>query len=363
MDLSELLRAEAYSLDMEEKSKMLTEYMKQLTSWHRSGCMEYAKILDAFDFSEEQVENVADIPFIPVRLFKEYFLHSVPEDEIVTTITSSGTTGQKVSRISLDAETSINQKKVLSHIIASYIGENRLPLLILDSKKTLKDRKLFGARGAGILGFSILGKDIVYALDENMELDAEAVFQFLQKHKGQKKLLFGYTFIIWQHFYLSMKERNICFDFENNAHLFHIGGWKKLQELAVDNETYKAAFLERCNINSVHNYYGMAEQLGSVYVECEYGHMHASNFSDVIIRNPIDWSQQPYGVKGLIELVSVLPKSYPGHAILTEDEGIVLGEDDCPCGRKGKYFQILGRVKNAEIRGCSDTYADKFDRR
>ena len=59
-------------------------------------------------------------------------------------------------------------------------------------------------------------------------------------------------------------------------------------------------------------------------------------------------------------MVSVLPHSYPGHSILTEDEGLILGEDDCPCGRKGKYIKILGRMKNAEIRGCSDTYASKF---
>jgi hypothetical protein len=43
--------------------------------------------------------------------------------------------------------------------------------------------------------------------------------------------------------------------------------------------------------------------------------------------------------------------------LLTEDEGIILGEDDCPCGRKGKYFQVNGRLGKSEIRGCSDTYA------
>ena len=58
----------------------------------------------------------------------------------------------------------------------------------------------------------------------------------------------------------------------------------------------------------------------------------------------------------MIELVSLLPVSYPGHALLTEDEGEILGIDDCPCGRKGKYFKIHGRIKGAEIRGCSDTY-------
>lgn len=67
------------------------------------------------------------------------------------------------------------------------------------------------------------------------------------------------------------------------------------------------------------------------------------------------------GEPGIIQVVSAIPESYPGHSLLTEDEGAVLGVDDCPCGRKGKYFKINGRLRNAEIRGCSDTYADKFE--
>ncbi len=95
-------------------------------------------------------------------------------------------------------------------------------------------------------------------------------------------------------------------------------------------------------------------------MECECGHLHSTVFSDVIMRRPQDFSVCDKGEKGIIEVVSILPRSYPGHALLTEDEGVLLGEDDCPCGRKGKYFSVLGRLKNAEIRGCSDTYADKF---
>ncbi len=100
----------------------------------------------------------------------------------------------------------------------------------------------------------------------------------------------------------------------------------------------------------------MAEQLGSVFVECEHGHMHCSNYSDVIIRRPADFSVAGRGERGLIELLSVLPASYPGHVLLTEDEGELLGTDDCPCGRLGRYFKIHGRIKSAELRGCSDTY-------
>ena len=108
------------------------------------------------------------------------------------------------------------------------------------------------------------------------------------------------------------------------------------------------------------DHYAMVEQTGCMYAECEYGHIHASIYSDIIPRRYTDFSPCEIGEKGILQLVSVLPHSYPGHSLLSEDEGVVLGEDDCPCGRKGKYIQILGRMKNAELRGCSDTYAAKF---
>ena len=146
----------------------------------------------------------------------------------------------------------------------------------------------------------------------------------------------------------------------SNGILIHGGGWKKLVSEAVSPAEFKARLTAVCGLSDVHDYYGMVEQTGCVYMQCEHGHMHASVFSDVIMRNPKDFSVCSVGEKGIIQVVSVLPKSYPGHSLLTEDEGVLLGEDDCPCGRNGKYFQILGRLKNAEIRGCSDTYAAKF---
>jgi len=59
---------------------------------------------------------------------------------------------------------------------------------------------------------------------------------------------------------------------------------------------------------------------------------------------------------GLIQTLSILPRSYPGHVLLTEDLGRQIGVDDCACGKLGSYYQVEGRVKQAELRGCSDTY-------
>lgn len=73
------------------------------------------------------------MPFIPVRLFKEYDLQSVEPTQITKTMTSSGTTGQKVSKIFLDQETASNQSRVLWKIISNFIGTKRLPLLIIDT--------------------------------------------------------------------------------------------------------------------------------------------------------------------------------------------------------------------------------------
>ena len=100
----------------------------------------------------------------------------------------------------------------------------------------------------------------------------------------------------------------------------------------------------------------MIEQTGSIFMECEKGYLHTSSWSEIIVRNPLDFSVLSPGESGLIQLISVIPRSYPGHSLLSEDVGYIVGKDDCPCGRNGTYFNVTGRLQNAEIRGCSDTY-------
>lgn len=358
-DFNALLEIPPYSLDKLAKTAALTEELKRLTKHHIDACFAYAGMMRAVELDLDKVKTYEDLPFLPVSLFKDLTLKSVSDAEVFKTLTSSGTTGQKVSKIYLDKEGVANQQKALVKIVSAFTGATRLPMLIIDSPSVIKNRAMFSARGAGILGFSIFGADRTYALNDDMEIDFPAIEAFLERHKGQKILLFGFTFMIWQHFYKELLKSGKKIDLSNGI-LIHGGGWKKLVSEAVSPAEFKARLTAVCGLSDVHDYYGMVEQTGCVYMQCEHGHMHASVFSDVIMRNPKDFSVCSVGEKGIIQVVSVLPKSYPGHSLLTEDEGVLLGEDDCPCGRKGKYFQILGRLKNAEIRGCSDTYAAKF---
>lgn len=359
MNYADVLQLSPYSLDRREKGKLLTDRMLELTDKHIANCPQYAGMMDAIGYNSSLVENYCDIPFIPVSLFKELDLLSVNREEVFKTMTSSGTTGQAVSKIYLDKETASNQQKTLVKIVSDFTGSSRMPMLIIDCPSVVKNRAMFSARGAGILGFSIFGADKTYALDDDMNIDLEAVETFLERHKGQKILLFGFTFMIWQHFYKELLKLDHKIDLSNGV-LIHGGGWKKLVSEAVSPEEFKKRLSDACGLSDIHDYYGMVEQTGCIYMECECGHLHASIYSDVITRRARDMSLCNVGETGIIQVVSMLPESYPGHSLLTEDEGVILGEDDCPCGRKGKYFKINGRLKNAEIRGCSDTYAAKF---
>ncbi|MEK7399706.1 MAG: acyl-protein synthetase [Candidatus Poribacteria bacterium] len=343
-----------FSLKKEEKKLIFSERLSALSKIHYNGCLPYKKIIDGFQFQLDLENSPEEFPFLPVRLFKQYELRSVDLDSVIKTMTSSGTTGQKVSKIFLDKVTASAQVKALTKIMSHFLGPQRLPMLIIDKSSILKDRRYFSARGAGILGFSILGRDITYALNEKMELDYNSIHPFLEKHKGEKILLFGFTSIIWEHFYLALKKNPQLISLEQ-ATLIHGGGWKKLIAQSVSNDTFKASLAGVCGIKKIYNYYGMVEQTGSIFTEGDCGHLHCSVFSDVIMRRP-DFSPCCNGEKGLVELISLLPTSYPGHVLLSEDLGELLGEDNCSCGLLGKYFKIHGRVENAEIRGCSDTY-------
>ena len=74
------------------------------------------------------------------------------------------------------------------------------------------------------------------------------------------------------------------------------------------------------------------------------------------MRDPVTLEPVPDGTPGVIQVVSSLPTSYPGHSLLTEDLGVIVGADLPGTALKGRCFDVLGRLPRAELRGCSDTF-------
>jgi hypothetical protein len=329
--------------------------LNELTAWHAGRCVEYRRILNAAFDGRSRFEALSDFPALPVRLFKALTLKSIPDLEVFKTLLSSGTTGQQRSRIFLDRETARAQTHALTRIVTAFLGDERLPMGIIDHPGVVKDRDAHTARAAGVIGFSQFGRDHAYFLrDEDLSPDWPTIETFLDKQRGQRLFLFGFTYMVWKGLVEAVVKSGRSLDL-SGAVLIHGGGWKNLADEQVTNPEFKKRLRDLFGVERVHNYYGMVEQTGSIFMECEAGYLHSPDFVNVLVRHPRTLQPLPFGYMGLIECFSPIPRSYPGHVLLTEDQGVVYGEDGCTCGRMGKYFTVEGRLPSAELRGCSDT--------
>jgi len=344
--VEQLFSAPQYSMPRATKREVLVEELAALTRRHCERCSAYARIVQVLHPAQD-FSSLETLPFLPASLFKTHRLTSVEPAKVIKTLTSSGTTGQAVSRIELDAETADLQSRALNAILRDLVGPRRLPMLIVDSKATISNRAEFSARGAGIAGMMPLGRDHLFVLDEGMALDRSALKAFLAKHSSQPILIFGFTFMVWKYLYQAVSDGE--FDL-STAVLIHSGGWKALADQAVDNGEYKHRLRRRLGLGRIHNFYGMVEQTGSIFVEREDGLFYPSNFSEVLVRDVTTGEVLSQGEPGVLQVFSVLPRSYPGHSILTEDIGTI---HDPATGA----FSVAGRIPSAELRGCSDTHA------
>ncbi len=357
-----LISEDPYSREDAQKCGNLLPIIKeQLKSARQNN-----RQIDAF-FAKQNIDidamsRLEDVPFIPVQMFKSFDLRTCPEQAISKVLQSSGTTGGTPSRIPLDKATTMNQIKALKTILADYLGKNRKIFLVIDHEGINSPAMAFSARTAGVRGLSIYAKKTFYLLrekDGKLVLNLPVIQDVIENYSQDEVYAFGFTYIIWTMFFHQIQKENIQFSFKGFT-LFHGGGWKKMQDLAVSKEQFSESIARVFGAlpETILDFYGMAEQTGIIFVDCSEGNKHVPGFSQVIIRDPFTLQPCPPGRSGLIEVMSILADSYYDQAVLTEDLGMLVGVDDCPCGRKGRYFRFVSRVEKAEARGCGDTFRE-----
>jgi len=330
------------------------EKLKSVILHHYKNCKKYKKILDLLKYDINKKYDLKDQPFLPVNLFKEQDLISIPKQKIYKTLNSSGTSNSKLSKIYLDRENSNSQVKALNSIITEVLGKNRLPMLIVDNFNQLKDRFKFNAKVAAINGFSIFGKNHTYLLKENKSINYKLLNDFLSKYGDKPFLVFGFTFNIYENLIIKLNSKNLFRDFSNGI-ILHGGGWKKMENLKINSHEFKKKIKDKINTKNIYNYYGLIEQTGSIFLECLNCNCFKTNsYSEIIIRDK-DLNILPPGKKGFVQLFSLLPSSYPGHIILTEDIGeIIKNSKNCKFCKSKTKFIIHGRFAKSIVRGCSD---------
>jgi len=351
IDYNFLFNLDSFQITKEKKANFFLKNLLMLSKYHYENSKEYKIITDNIFKKINSKNKISDLPFIHTSAFKNFNLTSIKEEKHISVFNSSGTSGKNRSKINLDTKTSILQSKALKKIFSNLINKSD-DIFFIERENILSSNDAFTAKGAAIKGFGQLSNKKKFLLDKNHKLKLSILENYIKKNPKKRFIIFGFTSFVWKYLIDELKKRKIFLN-KNNSILIHGGGWKKMNNLNVTNNIFKKYAKMHLGSSNVFNYYGMIEQTGSVFLECKKGFFHCSIFSDILIRNS-DLNLCKKGEIGLVQTMSLLPLSYPGHNLLTEDLGRLEGVDNCKCGNKGKYFSIIGRVPDSELRGCSD---------
>ncbi len=352
INFNNLLKKKPFELEKNKKKTFFFDNQRRLTLHHYKNSKEFKKVADLGFPNFDKVRNSESLPYLHSKLFKLYNLKSTKYEKIKT-LKSSGTSGSDLSKINIDLKTSLIQANVLKKIIFDFIPKDTNTIFIIDSKKNFYDIKNFNAKTAAIRGFAQNFKKRYFLLKKNYQPNLNLIKILKKKSNKETSVYFGFTNIVWENFIQVLKKKKIKIN-DKKSYFIHGGGWKKLENRKIKKKVFNQEIKKSLGIKKVINYYGMIEQTGSIFMECQYGYFHSSIFSDIFIRNSNLNLEKKSKQPGIIQVMSLLPVSYPGHNIITEDIGVIMGEDNCKCGRKGKFFKVLNRIENSENRGCAN---------
>jgi hypothetical protein len=355
-----LIAGEPYHLAPDQHESILLSVLKDELGYACERSPLFCNYVEHWPADYRAATCIADLPFVPVGLFKANPPFALVEPtEIIRSLASSATTGQVPSRVVLDAETSKRMTRGLTAIVRNFIGPARRPYLVIDSAEALGSNGDLSARGAAIQGLRSFATEIFCCLVKdsagNLVIDEKNLFSHIDRWKESEVLVYGFTYVIWNHFVKLLQSRGITLEMPH-VRVLHSGGWKRLQQQAVT----KDAFIEGvasafgCSPDRVIDFYGMIENVGVVYPDCEHGNKHVPAFAEVIIRDPLTLEPVAPSRQGLVQVCSALPSSFPGFLLLTEDIAELIAHDGCPCGRRGTSFRFISRAPKAEVRGCGN---------
>ena len=186
-----------------------------------------------------------------------------------------------------------------------FFGKERMPMLIIDKKNDNGNRENLVASQAAVNGFSILSKKIYYAYKSNGDINFDDIKIFKDSFTQEKKVVFGFTDKVYKFFFENKNQlKNMKF---NNCTLLHGGGWKKLESKSIDSKIFKSALKKNYDFKKIVNYYGLIEQTGSIFVECDKcDAFKCSIYSDVLVRDE-NLNIENKENKVALQLMSLLP--------------------------------------------------------
>ncbi len=293
----------------------------------------YKEYLLSLKTDIESLEQLEQIPFLPVEFFKSFEITTInnsPKDPIQ--FTSSGTTGQITSKHFV-SDSSIYQKSYLKAFELFY--GNISDYCILALLPSYLERE---------------GSSLVYMADDLIKKSKhhqsgfylhnydELILTLQQlQDKKQKTILLGVTYAL-----LDVVEQFPLFKGGSNLIVMETGGMKGKRKEMIREELH-SILCEGFGVKSIHSEYGMTELLSQAYSKGD-GIFNTPPWMKILIRDTNDpFSYLPASRTGGINIID-LANIYSCSFIATQD----LGKTN-----PNNSFEVLGRFDNSDIRGCN----------
>lgn len=292
----------------------------------------YRQFSDILGIAPGNVRAVTQIPFLPIGFFKAHRVQSTSfEPEMI--FKSSGTTGS-ISSKHYVKDLTLYTRNFLKGFAQFYSDPREWCIIGLlpsylergDSSLVVMVDELIRQSRHDKSGFYLNEFDLLASRLQELE------------QQGQKTLLIGVTYAL-----LDFAEQHPIS--LQHTIVMETGGMKGRKSEMTRQEVHcllKKAFRLPC----IHSEYGMTELLSQAYSKGD-GIFYCSERMKVLLRNEDDpfeilkpGSKEESGVVNIIDLANIYSCSF----IATDDAGRLY-----PNGS----FEILGRIDNSDIRGCS----------
>ena len=160
----------------------------------------------------------------------------------------------------------------------------------------------------------------------------------------------SYTFFLMK----MMDERGIRVKLPKNSKIMLGGGWKQFYAEQADKQTFYSLAKRVLGVddNNIVEFFGAVEH-PILYCDCPNHHFHVPAYSRVIIRDVDSLKPLSLGKVGLVNLITPMVKATPILSVMTDDLGVLHRGEECGCGIKEPFLEIIGRVAPNDIKTCA----------
>ncbi len=291
----------------------------------------YAAYLAARKISPSSIKEVGDIPFLPIRFFKDADVFCGPFSQVDQVYSSSGTTGVITSKHHLWSEAFyLDHAQRLFE--AQYGSLTDYHVLALLPAYLERPGSSLVAMASHFMDESQSSHSGFYLYNQEELLTK---LTLLQK-EGRKVLLLGVTFAL-----LDLAESKKHFHRGGDLIVMETGGMKGRRREMIREEVH-ACLQDYFQVEHIHSEYGMTELLSQVYSKGQ-GKFTVPPSMRVVLRDindPFSPSSRAQGGINVIDLANFHSCAF----VETQDIG-KLDEEG--------FLEVLGRFDQSELRGCN----------